>query len=427
MPPLKYTQRTLDNGLRVIALEDHAAPVAAIQVWYHVGGKDDPPQRSGFAHLFEHMMFKSTKRMPSEMLDRLTEDVGGENNAYTAEDVTVYHEVIPAHHLERLLWAEAERLASLTVDGRNFTLEREVVKEEYRQTVLAQPFGQFYEYVPKQSFTVHPYRNAVIGDIEQLDAASLDEVRKFHDTFYRPDNATLVVAGDFDPAKLQGWVDQYFAPIPKPEAAIPRVTVKEPERKEGRTLRAYDEQVPVPALHVNFLGPAVTSPDRAAWQVLERVLSGGESSRLNHSLVYEQQLAQEAEFQSDLRMDLGLPGFTVILGGGVALEKARAALLAEIQKIITSPVSDRELTTAKNQLLSEKLHERETAAGKAEALARAAVQLGDPEAANRELADLQGVTAQQVLDVAKRCFTPENQLLIEYLPADMKPKTEEKK
>ena len=168
IPPLKFEQRTLPNGLQFIWLEDHTAPTVAIQVWYRVGSKDDPPGRSGFAHLFEHMMFKSTRRMPAEFLDRLTEDVGGQNNAYTANDVTVYHETVPSHHLERLLWAEAERLAALTVDEPNFHTERDVVKEEYRQRVLAEPYGEFGEFIQKKSFAEHPYKRPTIGDIAQL-------------------------------------------------------------------------------------------------------------------------------------------------------------------------------------------------------------------------------------------------------------------
>ena len=427
VPPLKFEQRTLENGLRVVWLEDHAAPVAAIQVWYHVGGKNDPPGRSGFAHLFEHLMFKSTKHMPAETLDRLTEDVGGENNAFTADDVTVYHETVPSHHLERLLWAEAERMASLNVDDANFKTERDVVKEEYRQTVLAEPFGEFYEFIPKQSLTTHPYRNAVIGNIEQLDASSLEEVRAFHRTFYRPDNATLVVAGDFDPAALQRWVDQYFTPISRPAESIPRVTAKEPARTAERTAREYDEKVPVPALALTYLGPAVTSPERAAWLVLERVLAGGDSARLNHSLIYTQRLAQEIEFRADLREDLGLPTCTVILATGVDFQKARTALLAEFEALRDKAVSERELTTAKNQILATKLKEREKAEGKAQALAEAAVLLGDPAVANRELNELQAVTADDVQALAKKYFAAENRLVIEYLPAALRPKTEVKK
>jgi zinc protease len=427
IPPLKFDQRVLQNGMRVISCEDHSAPVVAIHVWYHVGSKDDPQGRSGFAHLFEHMLFKSTKRMPSEFLDRLTEDVGGQNNAYTESDRTVYHEVVPSHHLERLLWAEAERMSSLTVDVRNFTLEREVVKEEFRQSVLAQPYGEFGEFIQKQSFVEHPYKRPTIGNIEELDAAAIEDVRAFHQTFYRPDNATLIVAGDFDPASLQKWVDQYFAPIPKPDTPIPRVTTKEQERSGDRTIREYDEKVPFPALALTYLGPALRSEQRATWQILEAVLSQGDSSRLYRTLVYEKQLAQSAEFGADLREDLGLPTFQVILASGVPVAKARAAILDEIRRVVEKPITERELLTAKNQLLAMKLRERETANGKAEALGYAALMLGNVERVNTELAELQAVTVEQVQAAAAACFTPKNQLVIEYLPASMKPKTKESK
>jgi zinc protease len=419
IPPLKFGERVLDNGLRVISLEDHSTPVVAIQVWYHVGSKDDPEGRSGFAHLFEHMMFKGTKRMPSEFVDRLTEDVGGENNAYTANDVTVYHEVIPSNHLERLLWAEAERLSALTINRTNFMTERDVVKEEFRQSVLSQPYGEFGEFIQKQSFTKHPYRRPTIGNIAELDSASFEDVLAFHSTFYRPDNATLIVAGDFAPESLQRWVDQYFGPIKKPEGPIPRVNVTEPAREKERTIREYDEKVPFPALALTFLAPPIKSEQRAAWQIIETVLGHGDSSRLYRRLVYEKQLAQSVEFYADLRQDLGLPTCQLVLSSGVKLENARAALLAEFERISREPITDGELSRAKNQLLSQKLHSRETAAGKAEAIGEAAVLLGDAGLVNQDLPEIQKVTAEQVLATARECFTEANRLVIEYLPAAM--------
>src|SRR6185503_10269423 len=221
MPQLKFTDRTLTNGLRVLSVEDHSSPTVAIQVWYHVGSKDDPPNRSGFAHLFEHIMFKSTKNMKSEMMDRLTEDVGGFNNAFTNDDVTVYYEVVPSNYLETLIWAEADRLSGLNVDDGNFKSERDVVKEEYRQSVLAPPYGRFFYLLQEKSFVAHPYKRPTIGSIEDLDAASLHDVQEFHSTYYRPDNATLVVVGDFDPKQLDAWVDKYFAAIAKPDRPLP--------------------------------------------------------------------------------------------------------------------------------------------------------------------------------------------------------------
>ena len=420
IPSLNYKEKTLANGLHLIWLEDHTAPTTAIQVWFRVGSKDDPAGRSGFAHLFEHMMFKSTKRMPSEFFDRLTEDVGGENNAYTANDVTVFFEVVPSNYLERLLWAEAERLAELTVDVRNFTLEREVVKEEYRQRVLAEPYGEFGEFIEKQSFTTHPYKFPTIGNIEALDASSLEEVRKFHTTYYRPDNAVLVVVGDFDPANLEAWAERYFGVIPRPEAPIPRVTVQEPPRTQARTIREYDAKVPLPAFAVTYLGPPVSDADSPALRVAQQALGGGESSRLFQSLVYRQQLAQTAEFAADLRGDLGLLNFQLVLASGVPIGKAEAALAAEVRKFTETLVSDAELGTAKNQLLAAKLLERETNAGKASVLGEAVAVMGDAAHANRDLAELQAVTAAQVQAVARKYFTEANRLVIEYLPESMK-------
>src|SRR5687768_5076312 len=204
--PLPLSQRTLANGLQVITIPDRSSATASVQIWVRAGGKDDPPGRSGFAHLFEHMMFKSTKHMPNEMFDRLTEDVGGQNNAFTAEDTTAYHSVVPSNHLERILWAEAERMANLNVDEANFRSERAVVEEEFRQGVLANPYGRLFNALPEQGFEVHPYRRPVIGSIEDLEAATLADVRAFHATFYRPDNAVLIVAGDFDPPQLERWI-----------------------------------------------------------------------------------------------------------------------------------------------------------------------------------------------------------------------------
>ncbi len=423
VPPLKFEQRTLPNGLQVIWLEDHETPTVAIQVWYRVGSKDDPAGRSGFAHLFEHMMFKSTKRMPNEFLDRLTEDVGGENNAFTQDDVTVYHETVPSHHLERLLWAEAERLSSLEVNEENFHTERDVVKEEFRQSVLAPPYGEFGEFIIKQSFAEHPYKRPTIGNIEELDASTLEEVRAFHSTFYRPDNAVLVVAGDFDPAQLQKWVDQYFGPIPKPETPIPRVTVQEPPRTEGRGIREYDAKVPLPALAVTWLAPKIASEETPALTILAQVLAGGESSRLHQSLVYIQQLAQSVEFSADQRADAGLLTCQVILASGISIEKVTVALNAEIAAVATNGISERELATARNQTLASKLAERETNSGKAMDLGYAATLLGDPQRANQTLDEIQSVTAEQVKETAKKWFTETNRLIIEYLPASMQPKT----
>ncbi len=258
---LSFNHSTLENGLEIYSIEDHSSPTVAVQVWYHVGSKDDPDGRSGFAHLFEHMMFKGNEHLTPDTFEQLTENVGGENNAFTAPDVTVYHEVVPSNYLEPVLWAEAERMASLALNDGNFNSERDVVKEEYRQRILANPYGEFSLAIDQQSFAVHPYKRPSIGNIAELDAAQLPEVKAFHSTFYRPDNATLVVVGDFKASDLESWTKKYFGPIPKPTTKIPRVAVVEPPRKEDRHEVLFSAKAPLPAFAVTYLGPSVRNND----------------------------------------------------------------------------------------------------------------------------------------------------------------------
>ena len=283
--PIAYTERTLANGLRVYALRDTSTPNVAVQVWYDVGSKDDPKGRSGFAHMFEHLMFKATRNLVSEQMDRLTEDVGGYNNASTNDDYTNYYEVVPANHLQRLLFAEADRMASLVVEPKSFASERDVVKEELRQSTLARPYGKLFStYLSAASYTTHPYARSTIGSIENLEAASIDDVRAFHATYYRPDNAILVVAGNFDPKQLDAWVDRYFSKIVRPTTAIPRVTVQEPMRAKPVSYTVYEPNTPLPAVVMTWHVPADRSADIPALTVLNTILSTGESSRMYESL-----------------------------------------------------------------------------------------------------------------------------------------------
>ena len=415
MPQLKFTDRTLPNGLRVLSAPDHASPTVAIQVWYHVGSKDDPDKRSGFAHLFEHIMFKSTKNMKSEMMDRLTEDVGGFNNAFTADDVTVYYEVVPSNYLETLVWAEADRLSGLNVDDANFKSERDVVKEEFRQSVLAPPYGRFFFMLQEKSFVEHPYKRPGIGSIEDLDAASLKDVQDFHSTFYRPDNATLVVVGDFDPKQLDGWIDKYFASIAKPDRPLPRVQVKEPPRKSESRVTGYGSN-DLPAVGLTYLTPRQSDPDSSALRVVDAILSAGESSRLYNALVYSQQLAAEVDANADSREDVSLFYIIAILSEGKKPEDVEKSLLAEVKKLQDAPVSAAELEKAKNQIITDQLRQRENNNGKALALGEAAVLLGDPARVNTDLEKLQAVTAADIQRVMKKYFTDQNRLVLYYLP-----------
>jgi zinc protease len=422
MPRMNYRERTLANGLRVLGVVDKSSPTVAINVWYHVGSKDDPDHRSGFAHLFEHIMFKSTKNMKAEMMDRLTEDVGGNNNAFTQDDVTVYYEVVPSNYLETLLWAEAERLSGLTVDDESFHSERAVVQEEYRQSVLAPPYGKFFYVLDQKSFSIHPYKRPTIGSIEDLDAATTENVRKFHETYYRTDNATLIVVGDFDPKQLDAWVDKYFATITKPNLPLPRVQVKEPARTGEKRFIEYGSNVPLPGVGITYLVPSEKSEDAAALTIADIVLSRGRSSRLYQSLVYQQQVAQSANANADLREDAGLFSLTAIIAAGKKSEDAESSLRAEIKKLQDGPVSAAELEKAKNQIVTTQLRQRETNLGRGQALGRATVLLGDPNRVNTDLEKLQAVTAADVQRVAKKYFTDSNAYVFYYLPESARPK-----
>jgi len=415
MPQLKFSDRRLANGLRVLSVADSSSPTVAIQMWYHVGSKDDPPNRSGFAHLFEHIMFKSTKNMKSEMMDRLTEDVGGFNNASTGDDVTIYYEVVPSNYLETLIWAEAERLSGLNVDDANFKSERDVVKEEFRQRVLAPPYGKFEYYLQQKSFVVHPYKRPTIGSIEDLDAASLKDVQDFHSTYYRPDNATLVVVGDFDQKQLDAWVDKYFGPIAKPTVPLPRVDVQEPTRKAEQRFTEHGNY-DLPAVGITYLTPKQADADQDALRIADVILSGGESSRLYHSLVYEQQLAAEVNSSDETREDASLFVVTAVLSEGKKPEDVERSLLAEIKKLQDAPVSQSELEKVKNQIITDQLRERETSNGKALALGEAAVLLADPSRVNTDLSRLQAVTAADIQRVMKKYFSDTSKLVLYYLP-----------
>ena len=395
--PIRYTERVLANGLQVIAVPSSASPTVSVQVWYHVGSKDDPAGRSGFAHLFEHLMFKSTAHLKSEQFDRMTEDVGGANNAFTSNDVTGYTDLVPSNHLEVLLWAEAERMSNLNVVQENFVSERAVVEEEYRQRVLASPYGRFVNAIPTAAYQVHPYKRSSIGSIEDLEAA------------------TLVVAGDFDEKQLDAWVDKYFARVPRPATPLPRVTATEPAWTADRRTTVTGPQVPLPAVALVWLGPTTTSADAPALQVAAALLGSGESSRLNQSLVYRQRVAGQAGFNADLRAGPGLLSATAIAASGQSPAKVEKALLAEVLKLAQQPVGAAELAKVKTQIVTGALLTRQTPEGLASAVADAAVLQGGAATVNTDLDALQKVSPADVQRVMKRYVASAHKLALHYV------------
>lgn len=422
VPPIGYKTRVLPNGMKLFYAVDRTTPNVTVQVWYGVGAKDDPAGRSGFAHLFEHLMFKATRDMPAESFDRMTEDVGGFNNASTWSDFTNYYEVVPANHLERLLWAESQRLGSLVVDEATFKSERDVVKEELRLRVLADPYGRFFRIViPNASYAAHPYKRPGIGSIEDLDAATIDDVLAFHATYYRPDNAALIVVGNFDEAQLNAWVDRYFGPLKTPKSPLPRVTVREPVRKGPSTVTAFAPNVPLPAVAITWQGPSASDPDAAALTVLDAILSGGKSSRLYNSLVYDQQLAQAAFSSADLNAQPGLFWVGAIMAGGKTVDEGQAALMAQVRRLRDAPPTDAELAEARTEMVANAVRERETIDGRAFALGYALIMEGDAAKANAGIAELQAVTAADIQRVARKYLADDRLVFIRYLDEGQRP------
>src|SRR3954451_6277165 len=292
-PKLDYTTTTLPNGLNVVFLEDHSTPIVHVQIWYHVGSKNEKAGGTGFAHLFEHMMFKGSKNVEPEGHPSYISSVGGQSNAYTTEDATVFWETVPSQYLPLALWLEADRMASLRIEEKTFKTEREVVKEERRMRVENQPYGRLQEIIADKAFTVHPYKHPVIGSMQDLEAASVDDVRDFWRTYYVPSNATLTLVGDFDADQALQMVQRYFGRVPKPSKPVPRdIPVEPPQTKEKRV--TVEEPWPLPAVVVAYHITYDGNPDSYPLHMASKILSDGNSSRIYRKLVYETQLALTA-------------------------------------------------------------------------------------------------------------------------------------
>jgi zinc protease len=414
-PKLDYKMTTLDNGLKVVLLEDHSTPIVHTELWYHVGSKNEKKGRTGFAHLFEHMMFKGSKNVEPEGHPSRISSVGGQSNASTNEDATIFWETTPAQYLPMVLWLEADRMATLRIDERVFETEREVVKEERRMRVENQPYGKLNEIIYDQAFTVHPYKHPTIGSMADLEAASIADVRDFFKTYYVPENATLVLVGDFDSKEALDLVKKYFGRIPKSNRPVPRDIPAEPPQTKERRVRV-DENVPLPAVvvahHITFDG----HPDSYPLHIASKVLSDGQSSRIYRKLVYEQQVALAAFGQGNIIEDPNLFYAVAIVQRGRGPDEATKALIAELDRLKTEPISEAELQQTKNQFARDYILSRESNKDKAQHLAHAAVIHDDITTADGEFDVFMGITAADVQRVAQKYFTPENRLVITLMP-----------
>jgi predicted Zn-dependent peptidase len=358
-PKLQYERLVLPNGLTVILHEDKSTPIVHVALWYHVGSKNERTGRTGFAHLFEHMMFKGSKNVDPEQHTSIVSSVGGQANAYTTEDATVFWQTVPSQYLPLVLWMESDRMATLRIDDRTFKNEREVVKEERRMRIENQPYGRLNEILFDHAFAVHPYKHPVIGSMADLEAATIDDVREFHRTYYVPANATVVIAGDFDKDQTIDLVKRYLGRVPAGEKSVPRDIPKEPiPVKEKRV--TVEEPWPLPAIiiahHITYDG----HPDAYALHILAKVLSDGQSSRIYRKLVYEQRLALTAFGSANLIENPNLFYTVAIANPGQRPEVVEKALLAELERVKTEGITDRELQRAKNQFARDYILQRES-------------------------------------------------------------------
>jgi zinc protease len=421
-PKFDYKMATLANGLQVVLLEDHSTPIVHLALWYHVGSKDEKPGRTGFAHLFEHLMFKGSKNVKPDQHPSWITSIGGEANAETDEDSTIYWETVPAQHLPLALWLEADRMASLDVSDDKFKTEREVVKEERRMRFENQPFGRLSEVIFDKAFTTHPYRHQTIGSMEDLEAASINDVRDFFRTYYVPNNATAVLVGDFDSAEAMAQVERYLGRVPRGKPVPRDIPAEPPHTAESRF--TMTESWPLPAVVVSYHITYDGHPDAYPLHILAKILSDGDSSRLYQALVYEKQIALAAFGEAKLIEHPNLLYAVAIVQPGSQPAVVQAELEKELERVKTEGVTAEELSRAKRQFARDYILGRETVRQKALQLGHAVVIHNDITTADGEFDLFQNVTLADVQRVARTYFTPENRMLLTILPRSVAPGSE---
>lgn len=408
---------TLENGLRAFFVEDRSVPVVNVQIWYHVGSKDETPGKTGFAHLFEHLMFDGTKNIGPEQFSDYIIRSGGIDNAYTTEDSTVFWETIPSTTLPAALWLEADRMRNLDITEKIFNNEREVVKEERRLRFDNQPYGTVVESLYKSAFTVHPYRHMTIGSMEDLDRARVADIQAFYDTYYVPNNATVVIVGDFDSQLAESLIRQYFGSIAPGEHLGQRSVPREPPQTAKRVLKLFQD-VALPAFVEGYHMPADGTPDAYPLRLAAKILSEGDSSRIYHRLVYAKQIALQAQSSGNFTEDPNLFFVLAIMNAGHSPAEGEKEVEAELESLKNQLVSEDELDKAKNQILRDFILSRQTTQSRGEELGYAAVILKDPNLINTEPARFLAVTREDIRRVAREYFVPENLTLVEVYPLE---------
>lgn len=414
---IKFEEYDLDNGLHVILHEDHSTPIVAVSVMYHVGSKNEKPDRTGFAHFFEHLLFEGSENIKRGEFFKYIENAGGRNNANTTNDRTFYYEILPSNQLELGLWLESERMLHAKIDQIGVDTQNEVVKEEKRLRIDNQPYGSFLAEMNKRAYHVHPYRWTTIGEMEHLDAATLDEFIDFYHTYYVPQNAILSISGDVNIEKTKKLIDAYFSEIPKGKNEVPKVDVVEPPLKREIRDTIYDN-VQLPGVMMAYRVPAQGTDDFYAIEMMSKVLSDGESSRLNKKCVEE---TQTAMFIGSFPFPSEDPGLSFVFGianADVAPDSLEDQINEEIEKMQNELISDEEYQKIKNMVENDFINNFSSQVGIAENLANYKMYFGDANLINTELERYMKVTKEDIMRVAKKYFSTNNRVVLYYLPKE---------
>ena len=412
-----YEEYDLDNGLHVILHQDNSAPVVITSIMYHVGGKDRTEGRTGFAHLFEHLLFDGSKNIPTGGWDEIISTRGGQNNANTSQDRTYYYELFPSNNLELGLWLESERLLHPTISQEALDREIEVVKEERRLNYDNRPYGQLLPVLGKTLFQEHPYKDPNIGYMSDLEAASLEDVRAYNAKYYVPNNAVLVVAGDLDIAKTKKMISEYFGPIPRGAEITRDFPKEEPITQEIRE-QAYDPNIQIPAAMVAYRTPGFRERDARILDMISTYLSDGRSSKLYKKLVDEQKQALQIGAFNIGQEDYGMYLIFGLPVGETSLQTLVEEIEEEVQALRMGLISEKDYQKLQNKFENDFVNSNSTIAGIAGSLATNYMLYGDTSLINKEIEIFRSITREEIRDVAIKYLKPTQRAVIEYLPGD---------
>lgn len=422
---IDFVEYDLENGLHVILHQDNSTPIVNVSVLYHVGSKNEPEGRTGFAHFFEHLMFEGSPNIPRGEFFKIIESAGGQLNANTSNDRTFYFETLPSHQLELGLYMESERMLHATIDSTGVATQKEVVKEEKRLRVDNQPYGSILSETFSRVFEGTPYEWTPIGSFEDIDAATEEDFKDFFDTFYVPNNATLSIAGDIEIEQTKNLVQKYFGEIPKGTKDIPRPEVK--MQKLGKVEAEIFDNIQLPAVIQAYQMAEQGSNDYYAMQMLTTLLSGGQSSRFQKEIVDNQELAAFVGSFPFALEDAGVFIAFGLVNVGNTTEELQAAMDEEIERVKNEPIPDKEFQKLRNQIENDFVSSNSTVRGVAESLADYHVYFGSADLINSEIEKYMAVTKEDIQRVAKKYLDPSSRVQLYYLPksAQQQPGDEE--